>query len=427
MRSVALITLLVAAAGGATSFVTDAAVRRAHVTAAECRGPTGQRTVVMRETLARAKKPLFRLRRVARRLDQPLYLASTPAEPSRLYVAEKLGRIRIIEGGRILAQPFLDLRAGVRAENEEGLLSLVFHPRYRANHLVYVAFNDRAGDLNLVEYRTNGSRVLTESARHVFFVDRPEGITWHNGGQLQFGRDRKLYFSTGDSANTPTSDSPVPITDPENHAQDLGTRYGKLFRIDVDAPAPAVETVAYGLRNPWRFSLDTATGALYIGDVGTNQREEVNILRDPTAGLYNFGWSACEGARPMIDSAADPNVRRPRSLLGPGTVLPPLIEYAHARSSGYCAARGTVIGGYVYRGARIRALRGRYLFGDYCSGEIWSASVRSGRASGIRLEHPGTGVGQLTSFGVDARGELYVTLFGGAVFQLVSPSGPPRQ
>jgi glucose/arabinose dehydrogenase len=406
--------IVAAALAAATAAIAvEASSSRRQATVADCRGTTGQATTTVGQSLSRARRPLFRLRRVARRLQEPVYVASTPAEPSRIYVLEKRGRVRILDRGRMLAQPFLDVRSSVRAEGEEGLLSLSFHPRYRENRRVYVAFNDLRGDVNLVEYQTTSGRVVPSTGRRILFVDKLEGVTWHNGGQLQFGPDGKLYFSTGDSAHTPLSTATV--TDPLNHAQDLGTSFGKLLRIDVDMPSPAVETVAYGLRNPWRFSLDAATGSIYVGDVGFHLWEEVNVVPDPTAGLYNFGWSACEGDTPFIDLDAEPRERRPRSLLGAGTVLPPLIQYAHPRG-GYCSARGTVIGGYVYRGRRIPRLRGRYVFGDFCTGEIWSASVSRARASGVRLEL--RGAGRLSSFGVDGRGEIYATVLGGSVSRL---------
>jgi glucose/arabinose dehydrogenase len=395
----------------------EASPEQGQVNDADCRGQTGQETALLGQNMVRARKPLFSLGRIARGLRQPVYVASTPAEPGRIYVLEKRGRIRTLDRGRLLPGSFLDLRPSVRAQGEEGLLSLTFHPRYRANRRVYVAFNDRRGDVNLVEYRTSRGRVVPSTARRILLVDKLEGVTWHNGGQLQFGRDGKLYFSSGDSAHTPLSMARA--TDPDNHAQNLGTPFGKLLRIDVEAASPVVEMVAYGLRNPWRFSLDPATGALYLGDVGFHLWEEVNVVPDPTTGLYNFGWSACEGAAPFIDLDAARGDRYVRSLLGPGVVLPPLIQYGHPRG-GYCTARGTVIGGYVYRGRRISRLRGRYVFGDFCTGEIWSASVSRTRATGLRLEH--ARVGQLSSFGVDARGELYTTTLGGSVFRL----DPPR-
>jgi glucose/arabinose dehydrogenase len=402
---------------GAAALSIEASPRRAGVTAVDCRGTTGQRTTILRNGLRRAKAPLFRLRRVARGLVEPVYVATTPSQPARLYVVEKRGRVRVLEHGRLLGAPFADLRSSVRHRGEEGLLSLAFHPRYRENQLVYVAFDDRQGDVNLVEYRTDGRRILPPTARPILLVDKLEGVTWHNGGQLQFGPDGKLYFSTGDSAHTPLDDVPTPITDPNNQAQDPGTLFGKLFRIDVDSVQATVQLVAYGLRNPWRFSFDSATGSLYIGDVGFHLWEEVDVLRDPRSGLYNFAWSACEGNAPFFDLDAAPADRRPRSLLGSGIVLPPLIAYEHPRA-GYCTARGTVIGGYVYRGRNIPRLRGRYVFGDFCTGEIWSASISPRRASRIRSERR---TGRLSSFGVGARGELFATTLGGSVFRLDPP------
>lgn len=391
----------------------QASTSRVAVTDADC--SVGRETAGL-PNLRRERKPLFRLTPVARRLAEPVYVASTAAEPRRIYILEKRGTIRVLERGRLLPGMFLDLRGSVRTRGEEGLLSLAFHPRYAANRLVYVAFDDRQGDVNLVEYRTSGNRVLLDTARLILRVDKLEGVTWHNGGQLQFGPDGKLYFATGDSAHTPLSPGAVPITDPDNHAQDLSTLFGKLLRIDVDA-TPSVEKVAYGLRNPWRFAFDSATGALYIGDVGFHLREEVNVIPDPTSGLYNFGWSACEGNRAFVDLDAAVADRRPRVLLGSGTVLPPVVQYLHPRG-GYCSARGTVIGGYVYRGRKIPRLRGRYVFGDFCTGEIWSVTVAGGSASGFRLEHVS---GRLSSFGTDAAGELYATMLGGSVFRLDAP------
>ncbi len=411
-----LLPAALVAAAAATAVVgagSEASSTRAGVTDAECRG--GRQTLVMPTNLRRTGKPLFRLTLVAKGLVQPVYVTAPTTEPARLYVLEKRGRVRVVERGRVLARPFLDLSARVRTRGEEGLLSLAFHPRYGENRLVYVAFNDRRGDVNLVEYRTDGRAVLAETARQVLLIDKLEGVTWHNGGQLQFGPGGKLYFSTGDSAHTPLDDQPTLVTDPENHAQDPSVHFGKLLRFPDDVPTAAVETVAYGLRNPWRFSFDSRTGSLFVGDVGFHIWEEVNVLPNPTEGLYNLGWSACEGNAAFIDLDADPPDRRPRALLGSGTVTPPWIQYVHPQA-GYCNARGTVIAGYVYRGRTIAKLRGRYVFGDFCTGEIWSAATGSTRASSIRLEH--TGAGRLSSFGVDARGELYATSLTGSVFRL---------
>jgi glucose/arabinose dehydrogenase len=412
MRLLAVSAIVIVAAGVAISI--EASPRKAGVSAADCRGTTGQPTTLLRDGLRRSKRPLFRLRRLARGLSQPVYVATTPAEPTRLYVVEKRGRVWILQRGHILNAPFLDLRSSVRTRGEEGLLSIAFHPRYATTHLVYAAFDDRRGDVNLVEYRTSGGRVVPSAARRIFLVDKLEGVTWHNGGQLQFGPDGKLYFSTGDSAHTPLDDEPSRITDPNSQAQDLSTPFGKLLRIDVDAATPSVATIAYGLRNPWRFSFDRATGAIYLGDVGFHLREEIDVIKKPGSALVNFGWSACEGREPFLDLDADPPDRQPRRLLGAGTVLPPLITYAHPRT-GYCTARGTVIGGYVYRGRGIPKLRGRYVFGDWCSGEIWSAAVAGGRTRDLRLERVAA---QVTGFGSGPGGELYATTLGGSLYRL---------
>jgi glucose/arabinose dehydrogenase len=412
------VTLLLVAAGACAAALPagmPASPRAASVTDSDCRAGLPSRTIA--PGLRASRSPAFRLRVVARGLVQPVYVAATPAQPRRLYVVEKAGRVRVLAEGRVLPRPFLDIRAAVRARGEEGLLSLAFHPRYASTRLVYAAFNDRRGDVNVVEYRTNGERALPSTARRVYLVDKLAGVTWHNGGQLQFGPDGRLYLSTGDSAHTPLDDEPALVTDPDNHAQTLSSPYGKLLRLDVGSAVPP-EVIAYGLRNPWRFSFDPATGAIYLGDVGFHIWEEINVVRTPGRGLVNFGWSACEGNEAFVDRDADPADQRPRDLLGPGAVHPPLIQYAHPRA-GYCNARGTVIGGYVYRASALRRLRGRYVFGDWCSGEIWSARVGAGAAGDVRLER--RGVGRPTAFGRGNRGELYVTTLEGRVLRLDPP------
>jgi glucose/arabinose dehydrogenase len=322
-------------------------------------------------------------------LDQPTYVTTAPGEPKRLYVVEQTGRIRIAEAGKLRAEPFLDLSAAISTGGERGLLSVAFAPDYATSRRLYVDFTDRSGNTAVVEYRSDGTRALPASARRLLSVAQPYAN--HNGGQLQFGRNGLLYVGMGDGGSG---------GDPENRAQDLSSRLGKLLAIDTRTGKVAV--AAIGLRNPWRFSFDRATGDLWIGDVGQDTWEEVDHVA--TAALpVNFGWSVFEG-----------RVRFKDGQLTPGFApVGPVAVYSHAQGC-------SVTGGYVYRGRRVPALTGRYVYGDFCSGRIWSLSATAtARSRGVapRLE-PWT-VTQLVSFGEDATGELLIVSHGGTVSRLV--------
>jgi glucose/arabinose dehydrogenase len=349
---------------------------------------------------------------VARGLQEPVYVTAPRSQPRRLYVVERPGRVLILEGRRLLATPFLDIRGDVSAVLENGLHSIAFHPRYPTDPRVFVDYNDRSGDIRVVEYRAAANAVIPASRRELLFVDKPEGVAWHNGGQLQFGRDGRLYVSLGDSARNPLDPLPDPhpsIADPTNNAQNLDVLFGKLFTLDVDSPAPEAEIVGYGLRNAWRFSFDRKNGDLYIGDVGQHVVEEVDYVKASSRPLWNFGWSVWEGRRRY----------KPGGLEGPAQVVWPIHTYRH-ESFTYCRGRGTVIGGYVYRGRRMAPMVGRYVYGDFCTGEIWSFLNRGGRASANRAEP--ARVPRLTSFGESASGELYATSFAGRLYRFEVPS-----
>ena len=329
----------------------------------------------------------LRLVRVASGFESPLDVVAAPGEEDRLYVVEREGRIRVLERGQVLEEPFLDIADRVTSGGEQGLLSVAFHPDYPANRLFYVDYTDRAGDTRVVEYRA-----VPDSAprrvRELLVVDQPYAN--HNGGQLQFGPDGLLYVGMGDGGGG---------GDPENRAQDLSSRLGKLLSLDVNGPGAQWRTVAYGLRNPWRFSFDRETGDLYIADVGQSEREEIDYLPAGTHGLVNFGWDVFEGHRVYED-------KEPNSA---GRLLGPVVEYSHEHGC-------SVTGGYVYRGEDLPAARGRYFYGDYCSGAVWSIRVRGGRSSHprrLRFE-----VDSLASFGEDGRGELYLVSLDGAIFRL---------
>jgi glucose/arabinose dehydrogenase len=362
----------------------------------------------------RPSEPLFSLRPVAEGLEEPVYVSAPAGEPERLYVVERAGRILLVENDKVRKEPFLDIGARVRTEIEEGLHSIAFHPLYADNRLLYVDYNDKRGDIHVVEFRSDGSKVLKETARELLVIDKLEGVRWHNGGQLQFGPDGLLYVSMGDSARNPLDPIPSlhPTTaDPKNHSQNLSLLFGKLLTIDVDAPEAEIRIAAYGLRNPWRFSFDRDNGDLYIADVGQHEWEEVDYLPSGYEGLPNFGWSVYEGVRPYNGDFRLGDV---------GELVWPVLVYPHG-SFQYCGGRGSITGGYVYRGAEIPRLRGRYLFGDFCSFEVWSLRMENGRAVDVRKEP--VEVPALVSFGEGATGELYaVAPADGTVYRLVPPT-----
>ena len=310
----------------------------------------------------------------------PVYATSAPGDPDSLYVVEQAGRIVVLQNGKVRAAPFLDIRSLVVSGGEQGLLSVAFDPGYATNHRFYVDYTDRNGDTRVVRYTSNGTSALPGSAKQLLFVK--DFASNHNGGQLQFGPDKRLYWGNGDGGGG---------GDPQHNGQSLARPFAKIMRLNVNAPKVYWQMVAYGLRNPWRFSFDRATGDLYIGDVGQGTWEEIDYLKRGTSGLANFGWNRYEGKHSYDSSTA---------LLGRGTYRPPVAEYSH--SAGGCS----VTGGYVYRGKAVPAAGGRYFYGDYCSGVVWSFNIAGGKAVGLRKE-PFELKG-LSSFGEDAAGELYL-------------------
>jgi glucose/arabinose dehydrogenase len=253
----------------------------------------------------------------------------------------------------------------------------------------FVFFTDREGDVIVAE----GSREAPAALRILVRIAHDESL-YHNGGQLAFGPDGLLYAGVGDGGYLGRD------PDPRGNSQNLGVLLGKIFRLDVSQPEPKPELVAYGLRNPWRFSF-APSGDLLIGDVGYNAAEEVDRLPAGTAGLVNFGWSVYEGRQKRRTSVA---------LNPAGTLVWPVLTY-RTFAPGNCA----ITGGFVYRGG-VRALAGRYVYGDYCSGRIWSARIDAGRAVGVRRE-PFV-VGDLASFGEDQVRELYVVSLAGTIYRL---------
>jgi glucose/arabinose dehydrogenase len=351
-------------------------------------------------TSAQFRAARVRLVRVAR-LEQPVAMAVRPGEDDTLYLVEQVGRVRAVRDGRLDPTPVVDISEEVTAGGEQGLLGLAFSPDGR---YLYLAYTDRDGNHQISELTMGGQRADRGSERSLLHFDDP--FANHNGGQLAFGPDRRLYIAFGDGGSA---------GDPLGNGQSLGTLFGKILRIDprpaggrpygvpsdnpfVDRDGARPEIWDYGLRNPWRFSFDAATGDLWIGDVGQNAYEEID--HEPAgSGGRNYGWNRREGLHAY--SGGDK----------PAAAVDPVIEYSH--DSG-C----TVIGGFVYRGRRIPGLQGAYLYGDYCAGWVRAARAPGGRIAEERdlgLQVPG-----LSSFGADAAGELYALSLGGDVYRIAS-------
>lgn len=337
-------------------------------------------------------------------LTEPVFLTA-PNGDARQFVVERIGRIRIIDHDTLLAAPFLDIRARVNFVGERGLLSMAFDPQYAANGNFYVYYVDLSGDVVVERFSSApGSNVAGGSAGIVITI--PHRGPEHHGGLIEFGPDGMLYLGPGDGRC---------CGDPQNNAQNLGTLLGKMLRIDVSAipyTIPAgnpfigragarAEIWAYGLRNPWRFSLDAPAGMLYIADVGQDAREEINVAAATAAGI-NYGWPIMEGSV----------CYQPSTNCDPGGLLTrPAHDYSHAEGC-------SVTGGYVYRGSAIPLLVGHYLYSDYCQGWLRSFRFTAGSAAERRL-WAGITVPQSVSFGRDGAGELYM-IGNGRVWRIVS-------
>ncbi|MGE0027018.1 MAG: sorbosone dehydrogenase family protein [Thermoleophilia bacterium] len=351
-----------------------------------------------------------RLAKVRGGLGDALFITGAPGQPGRLFIVQQSGRIRVLQNGKLVGRPFLDVSRLITSGGEQGLLGLAFHPDYARNGLFYVDYTDRSGNTRVVEYRrASATRANPSSARVLLGVDQP--FPNHNGGMLAFGPDRMLYIGLGDGGSG---------DDPQDNAQNTNSLLGKILRIDVDGRSggrpygiPAgnpfadgggrPEIFAYGLRNPWRFSFDRGNGDLWIGDVGQGSVEEIDHLARGTGAGTNFGWRAFEGRSVHIGGTG--------ALEGPSGHTPPVAQYTHAQGC-------SVTGGYVYRGNKVPALRGRYVYADFCSGTVWS--MRAGtNPGGVRRE---TGLGarlsNVTSFGESLSGDVYV-IAGGALYRFV--------
>src|SRR5437667_4778957 len=353
-----------------------------------------------------AAPPAVTLRPVASGLTLPVEIAHAGDGSGRLFVVEQGGAIKIIKDGAVLATPFLNITAQVLSGGERGLLGLAFHPQFRANGKFYVYYTRRTGGTIVVsEYlrgAANADLADPATERQLFTVTHP--LSNHNGGHIVFGPDGYLYIGTGAGGGG---------GDQNNNAQNLGVRLGKLLRIDVNAaPGFAVppgnpfvgqagalpEIWAYGLRNPWKFNFDRASGDLLIADVGQDLWEEVDFQPASDPGGRNYGWRITEGNHCF----------NPPSGCNFAGITLPIIEYGHNFSSGGFA----IVGGYVYRGRKSKALRGFYLYGDNVSNHMWAAAAAENWTPSALINGPGS----ISTFGEDEAGELYVaSLNGGTV------------
>ena len=332
---------------------------------------------------------------IASGLNQPVAL--THAGDTRLFITQQIGTVMVYDALGPRATPFLDIRSIVLSGGERGLLSVAFHPRYRDNGFFFVYYTNKNGDNSVARYQVSANdpdRADPASRTILLTIPHPDFAN-HNGGQLQFGPDGYLYIGTGDGGSG---------GDPSNHAQDLTQLLGKLLRIDVDHGLPYTipasnpffgrgnarnEIWAYGLRNPWRFSFDRSSGDLWIGDVGQDTYEEVDLQPATSIGGENYGWRKMEGFHCYNPST---NCTDPSFTM-------PILEYSHAQ--GACS----ITGGYRYRGTQIPSLKGAYLYGDYCTGSIWTATQTNGVWTSKTLF---TTTIRISSFGEDVSGELYV-------------------
>jgi glucose/arabinose dehydrogenase len=337
--------------------------------------------------------------------DQPLYVAQPPGEDEDLYVVEKEGRVVVVDDGSPRPEPFLDLGGEVTTGSEQGLLSIAFAPDYERSGRFYVDYTDRDGNTRIEEVRRDEDdplRADPDTRRRLLGIEQP--FENHNGGLLLFGPDGLMYVGTGDGGSA---------GDPMGNAQDLSTLLGKILRIDPAAGDPyrvpssnpfadeqgtRGEIYSYGLRNPWRFSFDRETDALSIGDVGQDSLEEIDLVGRGEGRGANFGWPAFEGDE-RFDEGEEAQ-----------DAIPPVLTYPLTEA---CA----VTGGYVVRDERLRSLYGRYLYGDFCVGELrsFTADPRPDAGDDRAL---GPTVPQLSSFGEDNRGRVYVASLDGPVYRL---------
>lgn len=396
-------------------------------TAVATSGPTTQpnpSTTV--PTTTPAGPPVIALTPAVSGLEKPVFITNAGDGSGRVFVVEQPGRIRIVKNGELVATPFLDIASRVSLSSERGLLSVAFPPDYTTKAHFYVYYTNKDGNIVVARYRLGASADVADSASEqiVITIAHPVNAN-HNGGQLAFGADGYLYFGTGDGGGA---------GDQNNNAQNQGRLLGKLLRIDVETNNPATYTIpasnpfasasgaqrcdplptsgnvtcqeiwAIGMRNPWRFAFDRQTHDLYIADVGQGEYEEIDFQPASSAGGENYGWRCKEGLHDYNLSAGCDGKN----------FVPPVTEYDHTQ--GNCS----VTGGTVYRGTQFARMQGMYFYGDYCSGRIWGLRRNGNEWQSTPLLDTDF---QVTTFGEDEAGNLYVSNYGGGAILQVTDTG----
>lgn len=353
----------------------------------------------------------IQVEQIATGVSAPTDIENAGDGSGRLFFVEQSGIILIFRNGVLASQPFLDISSKTHASGEQGLLGLAFPPGFAQKQRFCVNYTDLDGNTVIAQYRVGSNPDQADPASEIILLHIAQPFSNHNGGQLRFGPDGHLYIGMGDGGSG---------GDPMNNGQSLGTLLGKMLRVDVESnPGQVIvppdnpfrntagarpEIWAFGLRNPWRFNFDSATGDLWIGDVGQNLYEEVDYQPASSHGGENYGWNIMEGLHCFQPGCSSQ-----------GLTLP-VAEYSHADGC-------SIIGGFVYRGVSSPGLRGTYLYGDYCSGRIWGLD-RQGTASASRLLLA-SGF-SITSFGEDEAGELYVANTTDGTIHHIAGSRSPR-
>lgn len=377
--------------------------------------PTPEPAPVVTTRTEAPNPALYAWEEVAGGFDRPLFVGHAGDGSGRLFVMEQTGFILIVEDGVMRPQPFLDISQMLSDDvfrggyTERGLLGLAFHPDFAQNGTFFISHTDLEGTSVLARYQVMARDPnRADPASRVELLRVPQPFADHNGGSVIFGPDGYLYMGFGDGGNPEL---------PNYNSQDPGNLLGKILRLDVSDISldtyvvpdsnPFVGVEGYmseiwslGVRNPWRFTFDRATGDLYIGDVGQWLIEEVNFQPADSPGGENYGWSVFEGTRPYLEDA------EPVS-----EVVMPVYEYEHFFGC-------SVTGGYVYRGPSLPDLHGVYLFGDYCTGFVWS--MYRDPAGEWRTDLFMQTGSVITSFGEDEAGEVYLADYKGSIYRLTA-------
>ena len=372
-------------------------------------------------------------RKIADGFDKPIYAVSHPTDHKMIFGVEQKGVIQIINNKTVLKLPFLDIQDRVHYPlfpgDEMGLLGFAFHPEFLINGFCFVNYVDKNDYSIISRFKADSLTINPSSEKILLKLKQP--YSNHNGGSIAFGPDGYLYIGFGDGGSA---------GDPERNAQNLNNFLGKILRIDVNTNPekytiphnnPFIgkknvkeEIFCYGLRNPWRFSFDSLTGNLFIGDVGQNNWEEIDVILANKMGGQNFGWNIMEGFHCYPEEIECNNTN----------LIEPIWEYPN-NANYFKTLAGikqnkmdgcSITGGYVYRGNKIPEFYGRYIFGDYCTGKVWSFIYENGETKNIKnhtleiLNSMNKNSFYLSSFGKTNEGELFIVDYNGGIYIITS-------